>query len=86
MRHMARLLLANEQGGPLAQLRVTPKLPAMCKTLGAIVIHTVAVLDSCSNRPSLLPFINMMTYPAALAVSTKMCIAQIIKPFSNAAL
>ena len=65
----ARLLLANEQGGPLAQLHVTPELPALCKTLGAIVIHTVAVLESSFQQPVLQPLVNMMANPAALAVS-----------------
>ena len=69
MLHMARLLLTNKQGGPLAQLCVTPELPAICKTLGAIIIHTVAAIDSNSGQPLLLPFLNMMTYPAQLAVS-----------------
>lgn len=70
MRHIARLLLINQQGGPLAQLHITPELPAMCKTVGAIVIHTVSVLESCSKEPILLPFLNMITNPAALSVST----------------
>jgi hypothetical protein len=69
MRYTARLLLTNEQGGPLAQLRVTPELPAIYKTLGAVVIHTVAVLESSSRKPILLPFVNMMSDPAALVVS-----------------
>lgn len=68
MRQTARLLLTNEQGGPLAQLHVTPELPAMCKTLGAVVVHTVAVLESKSRQHTLLPFVNMMANPAALAV------------------
>jgi hypothetical protein len=71
MRQTARLLLANKQGGPLAQLCVTPELPALEKTLGAVVIHTVAVLESSSRQPILLPFVNMMSNPAALAVSIK---------------
>jgi hypothetical protein len=69
MRRTAQLLLANEQGGRFSQLRVTPELPAIYKTLGAVVVHTVAVLESSSGRQILLPFINMMAGPAALAVS-----------------
>lgn len=69
MRQTARLLLTNKQGGPLAQLCVTPALPTICKTLGAIVIHTVAVIDSHFRLPILLPFVNMMGNPAALAVN-----------------
>ena len=71
MRETAHFLLSNEQGGPLAQLCVTPELPAKCKTLGAVIVHTVAVLESSSRRHILLPFINMMTNPAALAVSNE---------------
>ena len=69
MLHMAKLFLTNEQGGPLAQLCVTPELPAICKTLGAIIVHTVAVIELNSGQPLLLPFLNMMAYPAQLAVS-----------------
>jgi hypothetical protein len=69
MRRTAQLLLANEQGGPLAQLRVTPELLDIYKTLRAVVVHTVAVLESSSGRQILLPFINMMASPVALAVS-----------------
>lgn len=74
MLHTARLLLTNKQGGTLAQMCITPDLPAMCKTLGSIVVHTVAVLDSNSRHHSLLPFVNMMTNPAQLAVSYHFCI------------
>ncbi len=72
MCHTARLLLTNKQGGHLAQLSITPDdTGSMLKTLGAIVIHAVVVLDSNSRQPALLPFVNMMTNPAALAVSRK---------------
>ena len=69
MRRTARLLLVNKQGGPLAQLCMTPELPGMCKTLGSIIVHTVAVLDSNSRQPMLYPFVAMMAYPADLIVS-----------------
>ena len=69
MLQTARQLLTNEQGGPLAQLCMTPELPGMYKTLGSIIVHTVAVLDSNSRQPILYPFIHMMTNPAKLEVS-----------------
>lgn len=72
MRHTAQLLLTNKQGGPLAQMCITQKLPVMWKILGAVVVHTAAVLFSNSGRRSLLPFINMLTNPAALDVSACM--------------
>lgn len=68
MRRTARLLLTNKQGGPLAQLCITPELPAMYKTLGAIIIHAVTVIGAHSGLSILRPFVNMMGNPAALAV------------------
>lgn len=69
MRQTARLLLTNQQGGPLAQMTITPTLPSECKTLGSIVLHSVAVFSSNSRYQILLPFVNMLTNPAALTVS-----------------
>ena len=65
---LARLLLMNQQGGTLAQMKVSPTLPTEFKTLSSIVIHTVAILSSNSAYPILLPFWNMLVNPAALAV------------------
>lgn len=70
MRQTARLLLTNQQGGLLAQMRITPERSALYKSLGAIVMHTTAVLFSCSRQPILLPFVNMLSNPSALAVRT----------------
>ena len=68
MRDIARLLLSNEQGGPLAQMTLRPGLPLECKLLGTLVIHEVSVFSSKANLSLLLPFINMMTKPEALMV------------------
>ena len=66
---MARLLVANEQGGPLAQLVVGPTQPPKYQTLGAIIVHTAAVF-LCRQRVGILqPFVNMLKNPATLAVS-----------------
>ena len=66
---MARLLVANEQGGTLAQLRIYPGQPLQHRTLGAIVVHTVAVF-LCRQEVSILqPFVNMLNKPAMLVVS-----------------
>lgn len=69
MRQAARLLLTNQQGGPLGQMTVSPELPAECKTLGAVVVHTIAVINCNSRQDILLPFVNMLTNPAALMVN-----------------
>lgn len=69
MLQAARLLLTNTQGGPLAQMRITPEVPAEFKSLGALVVHTVAVMNSCAKLHILLPFVNMLNNPGALAVS-----------------
>ena len=69
MKHTARLFLTNGQGGPLAQMTLHPGLPSECKTLGTIVAHAISVFSCRENLPILLPFINMMNNPAALAVS-----------------
>ena len=74
MRHTARLFLTNGQGGPLAQMTLRPGLPSGCKTLGAIVAHAISVFSCRENLPILLPFINMMSNPANLAVSISACI------------
>ena len=66
---MAKLLVANEQGGTLAQLMVKPRQHLQHRTLGAIVVHAIAVF-LCQQRVDVLkPFINMLNNPAALVVS-----------------
>ena len=65
---MARLLVANEQGGPLAQLVVDPMQPPKYRTLGAIIVHTAAVF-LCQQRVAILqPFVNMLKNPVTLVV------------------
>ncbi len=69
MRQAARCFLTNDQGGNLAQMRMTPALPLSYKSLSAIVIHASAVILCNSQYPILLPFANMILNPATLAVS-----------------
>ena len=69
MRQAARFYLTNKQGGPLAQMNLTPETPLACKTLATVVVHTVSVILSNNRNPVLFPFFNMMTNPGALAVS-----------------
>ena len=69
---IARLLITNRQGGPLAQMRVTPDQPLEYKILSRIVLHTASIFSSISEDPKghfLLPFINMLTAPETLSVS-----------------
>ena len=66
---MARLLVANEQGGTLAQLKMNPGQPLQHRTLAAIVVHAVAVI-LCRQKVNILqPFVNMLNNPAMLVVS-----------------
>lgn len=69
MLHIARLLLSNQQGGTLGWLHISPQLPPENKVYGTIVIHTASVISSRINLLILLPLVNMMSNPAALAVS-----------------
>jgi len=73
---MARSLVANEQGGPLAQLGISPQQPLQHRTLGAIVVHTAAVFF-CRQRVYILqPFVNMLNNPAALVVSVSLSVCE----------
>ena len=69
MRQAARRYLTNDQGGTLAQMRMTPELPLSCKTLSTIVVHATTVILCNREYPILLPFANMLLNPAALLVS-----------------
>ena len=65
----ARCLLINQQGGNLAQMKISETLDSVCKTVGAVVMHAIAVLFSNSKLQLLLPFISMLENPAVLTVS-----------------
>ena len=69
---MARALIANEQGGPLAALRVSPDQPAIQRTMAAVVVHTAATLFSRQRVELLHPLIAMLTKPAELKVSDRL--------------
>ena len=69
---VAKLLLTNQQGGPLSDMQISPEQPAEFRMLGGIVLHTVAVFGSVFENPEqhfLLPFVNMLTNPEAISVS-----------------
>ena len=66
---LAKLILHNEQGSPIAQMKIRPGLTPESKIIGAIAVHTAIVISSRAHLPVLLPFLNMLNHPAALNVS-----------------
>ena len=69
LKWMTRALIANEQGGPLAALRVFPDQLAIQRTMAAVVVHTAATLFSRQGVELLHPLVAMLTKPADLTVS-----------------
>ncbi|XP_064403130.1 E3 ubiquitin-protein ligase RNF213-like isoform X2 [Halichondria panicea] len=63
-----RLLLANQQGGTLAQMVVSPHQAqaGLHRSITGLVVHIVTVLLSRTNNELLLPFLNMLTNPTLL--------------------
>ena len=66
---MARKLVCNAQGGPLAALQVTANQPMFQQTLGALVVHAGAVLISRSNLDIFYPLVTLLINPGNMAVS-----------------
>ena len=77
MLQAARCLLTNQQGGDLAQMKISETLNSECKTQGAVVVHTIAVLLSHSKMEVLYPFIKMLENPASLMVNI---VALLVEP------
>ena len=70
LRLMARVLLANQQGGRvLEQMSVSPRQPLQCRTILGIVVHAAAVFFGRQKLHILLPFLNILNNPAALNVT-----------------
>ena len=69
MKDVARRLVCNAQGGPLAALQVTANQPMFQQTLGALVVHAVAVLISRSSLDILHPLVTLFNAPGDMAVS-----------------
>ena len=65
---MARALVSNEQGGPLAALQVSAGQQGSYRTLGALVVHVVATLFSRSKDDLLFPLFNLLNTPGNMAV------------------
>ena len=68
MLHAALCFLTNRQGGDLAQMKISDTLSPEYRSLGAVVVHTIAVLFSNYEMQILQPFISMLGNPAALTV------------------
>ena len=66
MKVMARKLVSNEQGGPLATLQVSA---GSQQSLGALVVHTVAVLTSRTSLHLLQPLVTLLNAPGNMTVS-----------------
>ena len=66
---VARSFLANQQGGPLLQMKITPDQPLPFRLSTFVVVHTVSVILCHNDNPFLFPFVNMMSNVAALQVS-----------------
>ncbi len=65
-----RLLLANQQGGTLAQMVVSPHQAqaGLHRSITGLVVHIITVLLSRTNNELLLPFLNMLRNPTLLKV------------------
>ena len=70
LKHVLRLLLGNQQGGPLPQLKVVPHQSSLYRTLSGIIVHSVSVILNKSDVNLLLPFLNMLNNPTAIEVSS----------------
>lgn len=69
LRSIAKALLTNEQGGKiLEQMTVSPQQPLQCRTILGVVVHTAAVFFGQQKIAILLPFVNILSNPAALNV------------------
>ena len=66
---VARKLVCNAQGGPLAALQVTPNQPVSQQSLGALVVHAVVVLINRSNLDILHPLVTLLNSPGDMTVS-----------------
>ena len=69
MKVMARKLVSNEQGGPLAALQVSAGQTASQQSLGVLVVHTVAVLNSRTSLHLLQPLVTLLNAPGNMTVS-----------------
>ena len=69
MKVMARKMVSNEQGGPLAAFQVSAAQTPAQQSLGAIVVHVVAALISRGSLDILCPLVTLLNAPGNMAVS-----------------
>ena len=69
MKVMARKMVSNEQGGPLAALQASAAQSSAQQSLGALVVHVVAALISRSSLDILCPLVILLNAPGNMAVS-----------------
>ncbi len=83
MLQAARCLLTNQQGGDLAQMKITESLSSECKTVGAVVVHATIILFSNSKLQILTPFISMLENPASLVVRKALTMHSLVYIFGS---
>ena len=71
MKVVARKLVSNDQGGPLAALQVSVNQSMAQHSLQAVVVHAVATLISRSTLDLLCPLVTLLNDPGSMTVSKK---------------
>lgn len=72
VKHVARLLLSNGQGGALAPMTVCPEEPVHINLLRGIVVHTICILRTKEDISCLQFFSSLLDNPTDLIASLKM--------------
>lgn len=73
MKILAKKIITNEHGGPLATLQISPETPVGYWSLGSIVVHVVTVLLFRNKADILMPFHRILHHPSSLIVSCCTC-------------
>lgn len=68
-KRVARLLLSNNQGGDLTQMKVHPEEPVHINLLRGIVVHMICVLTTKKDISCLHFFSSLLNNPADLIAS-----------------
>ncbi|XP_077980164.1 E3 ubiquitin-protein ligase rnf213-alpha-like [Glandiceps talaboti] len=69
LENFAQELILNSQGGKCAALTVSPDQSPFCRTVAAIVVHAMIVLQCCSQHHAVEPFITLMKNPQHMSNS-----------------
>ena len=73
---VAKTLVSNEQGGPLAALQVSAGQHEFHRTLSGLVVHAAVCLFSLRNVDILCPLTTLLTKPGDMAVSELAAVCQ----------